>query len=802
MKKTVAGLLTFVLLFSGFFVQVQADTDEVSQIVVNYAGTAANDYVLKNNSGIIFAPMEWISYYGAEILCKKDGSLLTYYAASQKEEKSFAKRIFIDEEKGEFAVGIYFEDDMLKSMGVEKKERLYDHYYPLYEGSFSSIKEYDNKVWVPLTELLPLMDVKAAVEESSGMLCMEPVVMTTLRALYENQTAMEEQLFDADKMVGKDVMTGVGGIISTIMDMRFDRLDILYNSGRINDYESIFAEYLKENESYLSLFESDTNLVSEYLKAADQIRESFDSVNNVLDVEVGVFKELYQILANEAVNPEYYTNIVESSGDLIKAGSIICSFMEFANAYCSQIEDHRSMLGSVYHYELEKDTSKSSFEKVTDKEPSFQAADTIQKLYDTKASHVSTAIKEAVEKVTYDLLNDAIKDTTIQISAGAGGWFIAVELTKIIVKEDYEYVKNSALIGLVDNTVKYANNIYGKRLKDADFSYDAVNKLRLSAMMSMVGSGFAYETYWGNSRKDDVEAIDEILKDLYIAGIYPEYDTADTYEMLYEKYRNMDSDLQTVNSNAEVAVELGIMTAAVTDMVVDQWLEGYTYTVADGDKDGYNELFFKYYTTDAATQMYWTALDPDDDMIANEIYENDKVSDGLIYDNCDMSRQFLYGSTEQIVDTLDNYLVNREGYLFTESTDVNGDGNKDFVYALYGAGQMWNSRTSGSGLLYFYDKSLTLVTVEQAGNGVYLQVNHLRENAPSYHYSVDQMGEDLLRLSHSTEGEKLTIGEYIYIYDAEAGGYRHSGWNSSKEDTYSLELALSFAQPSIKFKNS
>ena len=257
-----------------------AEEQRYGSIVVNFAGAVHKRQVLIDAEGNYYVPISWLSYYGAGIARKDTDTHWEFYSTRQKQTGNFAKRVFIGKDKPTFEVGLYTSDSFwkkLKSGAVSTPKRIHGNYYRLYSGTFSNTYSLEGELWAPLTEVLPLINVEISVSED-GHLCMLPVLMTTFEALHLHGNDISDYLFDADEVVGNEVMTVGGWIVSTVMDFRIDRLDIQHSTGRRNDYETLFKNYLTDNEAYLNLSNPDTSPILQHIT---EVKESSGTIKSV-----------------------------------------------------------------------------------------------------------------------------------------------------------------------------------------------------------------------------------------------------------------------------------------------------------------------------------------------------------------------------------------------------------------------------------------------------------------------------------------------------------------------------------------
>lgn len=576
MKRILCALLTLVLLVGLVPQKTYAAEGENrhGSIIVNFAGAVHKRQVLIDEDGGYYVPLSWLSYYGANIARIDSDSHWEFYSTRQDQTGNFAKRVFIGKDKPTFEVGLYTSDSLWKKMkdgAVSTPKRIHGKYYRLYSGTFSQTYTLDGELWAPLAEVLPLINVEVSVS-ADGQLCLLPVLMTTFEALHLHGNEIEDLLFDADEVVGNEFMTVGGWIVSTTMDLRIDRLDVIWNTGRRNDYEQLFKEYLVDNQAYLSMSNAESSPIMEHIA---QVKESSGTIKSVYQVWGQTYDalEMFKNIDSKPTGTKLFKGVLDTT---TKGVNAVVSLYEYAYTYCNQVEDHRHMLGAVYTYQ--KKPKEDSW-------PSYKAAMDVQKLYDTESVDVEAAFWETAR----DQANDWIKGKITENLPGAlKPWFIAIELTKVFAAEDYQFVANSALMGLIDNVVEYSWDIYKKRLHDCKYNAADLDDLRLSAMLSLVASRHAFHTYWKGNLKGLEADMDECLIAFYTAGSYRDYDAADTHKNLKKRYQKlMDKLLCYEPMEGDLArVEYGIVMAALQEMAMDD----LKWTLNDADGDGNGEL--------------------------------------------------------------------------------------------------------------------------------------------------------------------------------------------------------------------
>lgn len=767
MKKKFLRILSLLLVLvslTSLAPAVRADNLNPGQILINYYGARERKAVMVDGDGTVYAPLSWLTYYCGLKESYEDG-VYTYHHPDQAKERNFAKRIFIRPSTREITVGIYFSK---KSLSIT--DRVFGNYYPVIYEEFSTMVEQDGEIWVPLTELLAIMEVEASFGED-GALYMQPVTMTLWRALYEHEDEIEDLLFNAEEdVVGNDFVTGGGYAVSTVMDWRVDRLDIIGSSGRINDYEEIFKDYLMDDEAYLKAFGNDSDPYREYIhefaEGEEEVEWLFDFIDLLSDDE-GALAWAIQYASKYKMDG---TGGINAYGKTVQG---LMSVYVYLDICYNHIDDHMLMLDSVYGYE-----------KSMEGKPSYKAAQTVIGIYSPEVSSTKELIKEGVRDTANDLIGGKIKESTMST---LGPWYIAIECTKFIAYEEVEYISDCSMMGLVDNTVSYSYKIYGKRLKTGKFNCDQVDDIRLCLMMSLVGSRHAYKTYWKNGKKEEIEQIDAILKDLYLAGMFRDHDGADSYRNLKKAYEAGISKLDVSSNAPEVVAEIALLAASFREEQMTY--DGFQWASGDSDGDGVDEFGVMYYTTDSGAESYLAEFDINDDAITSGIFNTGEYDPKLKYANMNLTRHIIAGEPKEIISELDAYLTERDGFLFSEVADVDSDGDSDWVYCIYGVKNRWEQHNQDPEYLYLYDSNITILVAEQDEDGVHIQTSCLTGMAMEFDPEGD-FSDIVSNLYYTVDGRYLDINGHIYRYEPYKGYQFYDFATDDAGQDYSIESFL------------
>lgn len=289
-KRILSVILSAVILVSVFSISASAENAyEKCSININFEGVLENKEVIKDSSGTIFAPISWLTYYGMMKVDNNEDEYECYYP-EQAKAKNFAKRIFISKDSDhKYSVCFYYDesslfdeitsyfdkfkviseavnsadskekvlDNIYRSLGVANRakiEKIRNSYKPIYEGNFSESITENNEIYFPIYEILPLINSKVVIDD--GTLYISPNRGSVFKALYNSNIG--SLVFDADSDLGygKTFMDITAYTCSTLFTGRIDRLDFITKSGKRNDYETVFSDYLTDDEVYLAAFDN------------------------------------------------------------------------------------------------------------------------------------------------------------------------------------------------------------------------------------------------------------------------------------------------------------------------------------------------------------------------------------------------------------------------------------------------------------------------------------------------------------------------------------------------------------------
>lgn len=816
-KRLISLILTIVMIIGCFPVISFAEEIHVATVEINFNGAVVKDQVLEQG-GTVYAPLYWLTYYGL-LKCREHDTEYEYYLPDQKTEKNFAKRIFISKENDGFTICLYFSDgDILKSMSerydwikellttdysdknarqvletlyyswtgyrARKWERIRGNYVPIYEGEFTERFEHNDQTWVPLEELLPLMNAQVSLSKKTGRIHIKPHTMTLSQAVYHANVG--DVLFDR-KVHAKytEYAEPAAYVISTIRDKRWDRLDMKHNAGTIEDYEDIFCGYLVDDEAYLNTFGIER---TPRTAAMNFMKDLFEGESTVLDVVESFFD------AGSAVEL-----IVESDMELFEkakktelkgAGALkaAAAIYDYFYTYCMLVEDHREMLGAVYNYDLEQATSKKARKEVMNR-PSFLAATRVQQMYsDEAAEAVTGAAWETLESIVFEEVADMMADGITKTIPWIAVYDATAEVLEALGILDFQIMRDIAVLELMQNAIDKSYQVYLARMISGEFDTESLNDLRLSAIMALLASRNTFTTFSPDGREKELAAIDENLSRFYLAADAVGVDSEDYYDKTMQKLQDSLENLRLDYSDVTTLAELSMMSAALDAI---DWMDGLCWKVEDTDDDEQGELVYKYYTTDSAAETVRVILDINDYYTDYEDYWSEDEENHDSYNCPNLRKQQVFGDADRMLEELDEYFIGRDGFMFVSSGDVDQDGKMDRIYAVYDVAQRWTEDFSDE-QLYFADPVITILVAKRQDRGLDLVVSRLEGQPVEFDPEAEAHRDSYLQdLPYSVEGNLLEIQGYGYRYDAKENRYIFRGMDNPGGESYSVESFLS-----------
>ena len=493
-------LIAYILSFSIMPVRALEANYQTAEIIVDSFGNKYTEIVLINDNHTLFAPISWFTRYGLMAYMEESNRYVFYYAGEET-VKPFTKRIYIDKNGREVNCGCYITEAKFQS-------------YITHKFTQSIVSE--DTLYLPLAEMLPLFNAQIEITDD-GILHINANAVSAFSALYGLN--LQELAFDADRdVVGHEFMTALGMLIDTILGLRIDRLDGLFNTGEYNDYRELFKAYLVDDAVFLSAYDEDQTPTEQFMETKR---------NNL--------KEIDGLLSNAKIGPDFLGYILDSElypgfhdfkdfySGMSDTAEGIYKIADYSNTYMNQVDDHLNMLEAVYSAEFFGEAN-----------PAYKAAVQITSTY---GSDSAKQRKEIVHSALHDFIVSEFGGTAVK-EFGLTPYKIAFKAVKLALPEAVEEVGKAAQLEYMDDVVNHACRVFDKRTQDMQFDTESLDELRLTVMLALVASRHAYNTFWEDHEK--IEKISDVLMGLYLAAESVDCESVDYYSaMLSELNRRV-----------------------------------------------------------------------------------------------------------------------------------------------------------------------------------------------------------------------------------------------------------------------
>lgn len=400
--------------------------------------------------------------------------------------------------------------------------------------NLSNCFEIEGELYLPLCQMLPILNADVY-EVKDNIVYISNNKLSLAEVLYDFDISdyyfnISTEFYDMDWAA---LLTIVPNYVwDTVVNVRFDRLDIIYSSGEYNDYKDALSDFLSDDNLYLKA-------MAENASAIDSTVEFFNKANSTAKDMKSVYGWVESAGKSE-ISSETGGVLLDSlkayydSGDLktddlkglndawtggkISFGDCI-EILTYAYTYATQVEDNRQMLNAVYNVDS----------KISKKETARKAA---KQVYDLYGDNILPALyKEVTTTVASDALEDlspiGIYTATAKVAGTVLETFMPFEPREIAKLPVYSDVVLSALS-------KYRSY---DTLTD-----DSTENLRLSLLICMIASKKCFEVMgdvFGEDTsyyKNKIEKIEQLIMGLYIAEENTEFDSFEHFE----KYKKVN----------------------------------------------------------------------------------------------------------------------------------------------------------------------------------------------------------------------------------------------------------------------
>ena len=531
MKKIIAILLSIVILLPsiGTLFVSAAETNDYTQgsIIIDCRGTSLTVKVFVTEDDTILIPVDILEVCGG-MDCRVEGSEYIY---SQGSSSRFERQVYISK-NGSYG-----------KTGIQTPHKGY-----LSGVSITFCDSYtDNRnLYLPLHEVAPFLDAQIEITDD-GILHIYPNPISIYEALsHVSYDDLDWVTFNKDDIIGGEVIGAMSLIIESIINLRFDRLDIIFDTGATKDYKKLFEKILIADDTYLSAFDAEETPTDKAYKvindAMDANNDFIEGVDKTLDYIAKALK--YVVGSDKFENYKEFSDDLDNFGDLAKAADGIVKILNYADVSSKMVDDHHEMLFVVY--------GEGDFKH----NPAGVAANEVAQLYSEDTAGV-------IKSVTVSSLRDfLIKTATKPIKDKIFPFAIVCDALKLVLpelgdlSEDYD-------IFYLDEIASNANEASRNYYDDMTFDSGSLNDMRLSLIMTLVSSKYAYESYTYFNRDLDSGSngllgmsertrkritIEEWLEKLYLATDSVECSTPEYYSKTKKelaaniKYLTVDSN--------------------------------------------------------------------------------------------------------------------------------------------------------------------------------------------------------------------------------------------------------------------
>lgn len=515
MKKRIVSLVLVLLqLILCLAPMANASGNEYEQIniTVDQFGIQNEETVLKTADGTVLVPHTWLTRYGM-MACTEETGRYVFTNPGEDRNLRFAKRIYVDR-NGENAVyGYYTSGTYAGELKFVEMETV----------DFTVSYAKDGVLYLPLAEYLPLFNASVEVTDD-GVLHINANTVSVFSALYGLEWNKLE--FEADQITGNWFIAGSGLLVDTIFDWRFDRLDLLGNSGQIEDYRKLFKGYLTDDAAFLSAYDREKTPEDKYVDmVCDILNHSSDVTGRTgaMPKFASYFVESDEYpLAKEISEGGFsdFAGILGTGKDILKGGYKLVSYY---HTYSNQVEDHYKMLEAVYG---------DGYYRSSD--PACAAALETLKLYGEMGKETQEVVaKEFAEYLAGEVIEDLLTDNAV-----VKPYKLALAVVKAACPEMVEEFSDAALLYFMDAVVDDAQDVFEFEARGIKLDQTGLEKLRLSAMLALIASRNAFETYDTESGAvygDEIAVINEWLEKLYLAADSSAYEACGNYEKCKER---------------------------------------------------------------------------------------------------------------------------------------------------------------------------------------------------------------------------------------------------------------------------
>lgn len=385
-----------------------------------------------------------------------------------------------------------------------------------------------------------------------------------------------DDIFDGSEMLFK--LSGILGYFgSTVFERRISKLDFIFHTGDIKEYESFLDKCVTDNQAYMDALTSGDDLINRFSTVAGLNKDVHDTSKKLADL-TSIITDVTQPLKEENLSASL---LWKDASDWNTAFSDLSKITQFADYYLklgSMCEDNQYMLAQFGDRQLKSDTD-FPFRVALLKVKSRYGGSTVSNIMGQVGQQLikygaDDAVKTALKKAASDavLSELAIATTTMDVITKvcrAAGCDIASDANYSIMLDLAVRTMLFNDFNDLDNTLRHTNESQTENYRQAAIFYliackqtfDAANKLAAKYDMSA--------TYY----KNRIKTINTVLS-LYYLAIQSKH--FDNFAELEENIANNQQEIRDaglLQSGKTVSQDeaLQIDTSADDDLQKRQW---------------------------------------------------------------------------------------------------------------------------------------------------------------------------------------------------------------------------------------
>lgn len=521
MKKILVCILCITILMSNVCIDVSAEDNHTFYKINIDAGSGSIGEKAVIQNGEIYIPAASFSNY-TRFLFNEDDK--TFLIKDQELEKAFKSVIIDIKNKRMLVSGTKFYD-------------------------LSDCFEIEDILYLPLCQMLPVLNADIY-EVKDNVIYISNNKLSLAEVLYDFEISdyyfnMSAEFYDMDWAALLAIVPSY--VWDTVVKVRFDRLDIVYNSGVYNDYKDVFSEFLADDNLYLKAMVENPSAIDvtiEFFSGTNSIAKDVKSVYDWVEFagKAEISSETGGILLDHLKacydSGDLKTDDIKGLNDAWNGGKIsfgdCIELLVYIYTYATQVEDNRQMLNAVYDLDS----------KISKKEIDRKAA---KQVYDLYGKNIVPALyEEVVQTVTDDALEDLSPIGIYTATAKVAG----IVLERVMPFSPKEVAK----LPIYSDAVLSALSKYHSYNTSTD---ESTENLRLSLLFCMTASKKCFEVMKDvldeeNSSyyKNKIEKIEQLIMGLYIAGENTEFDSFEHFEE-YQKANLQKVEYSNLLDNLE-----------------------------------------------------------------------------------------------------------------------------------------------------------------------------------------------------------------------------------------------------------